>query len=202
MQAYVYICLSILQNKIQEHSTFSISTTECPMLDDPANGTVTWTSLTTGSVATYECDPGFELVGEMNRICQTNSQWSGAPPICRRMCTNVCLFFRTKFRNTSLFPSLIISTTECPMLDNPANGMVTWTSLTTGGVATYECDPGFELVGEMNRICQSNSQWSGAPPICRRRFILSHCVHMCLSHCVHMCLSHCSCTCQTLRNVV
>ena len=76
-------------------------------------------------------------------------------------------------------PIIIISTTECPVLDDPANGMVTWTSLTTGGVATYECDPGFELVGDEMRDCQSNSLWSGEAPICRRRFILSHssCVH-------------------------
>ena len=61
--------------------------------------------------------------------------------------------------------------------------MVTWTSLTTGGVATYVCDPGFELVGDEMRDCQSNSQWSGEAPICRRKFILSHssCVHMFVS---------------------
>ena len=76
-------------------------------------------------------------------------------------------------------PIIIISTTECPVLNDPANGMVTWTSLTTGGVATYVCDAGFELVGDEMRDCQSNSQWSGEAPICRRRFILSHssCVH-------------------------
>ena len=70
------------------------------------------------------------------------------------------------------YPLIIISTTECPVLDDPANGMVTWTSLTTGGVATYECDSGFELVGDEMRDCQSNSQWSGAPPICKRKFVL------------------------------
>ena len=75
------------------------------------------------------------------------------------------------------------------MLDDPANGMVTWTSLTTGGVATYECDAGFELVGDETRDCQSNSQWSGEAPICRRKFILSHssCVHVCLI--VHVCIT-------------
>ena len=53
--------------------------------------------------------------------------------------------------------------------------MVTWTSLTTGGVATYVCDSGFELVGDEMRDCQSNSQWSGEAPICICKFILSHC---------------------------
>ena len=54
----------------------------------------------------------------------------------------------------------------CPALGDPANGMVTWTSLTTGGVATYECDPGFELVGQETRTCQSESEWSGEAPTC------------------------------------
>ena len=70
------------------------------------------------------------------------------------------------------YPLIIISTTECPVLNDPANGMVTWTSLTTGGVATYECDSGFELVGDEMRDCQSNSLWSGEAPICRRKFVL------------------------------
>ena len=69
----------------------------------------------------------------------------------------------------------ITSIAVCPVLDDPANGTVTLTSLTTGGVAAYVCDPGFELVGEKTRNCMSNSEWSGVPPICRRRFILSHC---------------------------
>ena len=54
----------------------------------------------------------------------------------------------------------------CPALDDPANGMVTWTSLTTGGVATYECDRGFVLVGQVTRTCQSDSEWSGEAPTC------------------------------------
>ena len=60
----------------------------------------------------------------------------------------------------------------CPILGELANGMVTWTSFTTGGVATYECDRGFVLVGQVTRTCQSDSEWSGVPPICRRRFIV------------------------------
>ena len=60
----------------------------------------------------------------------------------------------------------------CPDLVDPVNGMVMMTGNSEDDTATYSCDPGFELVGEMTRICQSNSEWSGAPPICRRRFIV------------------------------
>ena len=35
-----------------------------------------------GSVATYICDPGYELVGAANRTCQDNGTWSDAAPVC------------------------------------------------------------------------------------------------------------------------
>ena len=56
----------------------------CPTLPDPLNGTVTWTSLTPGSIATYTCDEGFELTGEGNRTCQNDGTWSDDPPTCER----------------------------------------------------------------------------------------------------------------------
>ena len=55
----------------------------------------------------------------------------------------------------------------CPQLATPSNGMVTWNSLVVGGVATYTCADGFELVGSMTRTCQSNNTWSEEEPICR-----------------------------------
>ena len=35
-----------------------------------------------GSVATYFCDAGFELVGNSIRICEEDGNWSGEAPIC------------------------------------------------------------------------------------------------------------------------
>ena len=57
----------------------------CPSLLDPINGAVTWTSLTEGSVATYVCDDGFELEGNMTRTCESSGMWSGEEPMCRGM---------------------------------------------------------------------------------------------------------------------
>ena len=59
----------------------------------------------------------------------------------------------------------------CPALSNPDNGMVTWDSLSPGGVANYTCDPGFSLIGDYARICGSDGTWSGEPPTCERKFI-------------------------------
>ena len=57
----------------------------CSILDPPDNGTVSYSYLHPGSVATYYCSRGYELVGEEMRTCQANSTWSSSKPTCRRM---------------------------------------------------------------------------------------------------------------------
>lgn len=39
-----------------------------------------------------------------------------------------------------------------------------------GGKASYACSHGYELVGDEVRTCQSNGEWSGEIPYCRREF--------------------------------
>ena len=56
--------------------------TMCDPLSDPANGMVTVPSRIVGSVATYECDTGREVVGDETRTCQVDGQWSGSEPTC------------------------------------------------------------------------------------------------------------------------
>ena len=71
-----------------------IELVSCPTLTQPNNGAVTFTpgpnsvSLGVGSVATYSCVPGYDLVGQATRVCQDTSggstgTWSGHAPICR-----------------------------------------------------------------------------------------------------------------------
>ena len=38
---------------------------------------------TGGTVATYSCADGYELVGEENRTCLVDGTWTGAEPQCR-----------------------------------------------------------------------------------------------------------------------
>ncbi len=62
---------------------FSIAIT-CGRLESPTNGKVIVTGTTPGSVATYSCNSGFELIGnERRRSCQNNGQWGGNAPVCR-----------------------------------------------------------------------------------------------------------------------
>ena len=63
---------------------------------------------------------------------------------------------------TALSPAV-----DCGPLMNPANGTVDITQGTTfNQVATYNCDTGYGLVGNMTRTCQADGTWSGSEPIC------------------------------------
>ena len=38
---------------------------------------------TLGNIASYYCEPGFDLIGHHNRAFGTDGTWSGVPPICQ-----------------------------------------------------------------------------------------------------------------------
>ena len=54
----------------------------CEELTDPANGEVTVSGRTPGSVASYTCRPGFALEGATLRTCQSTGRWSLDAPVC------------------------------------------------------------------------------------------------------------------------
>ena len=59
----------------------------------------------------------------------------------------------------------------CPPLPDIDNGVVSWSGLSPGGVATYTCDPGFILVGDATRICRDDGAWSDEEPTCERKLL-------------------------------
>ena len=64
-----------------------IATAQCMELHDPADGMVTTTSRRlSGSIATYTCNTGFELLdftpGSDVRTCQPDGTWSGSEAQC------------------------------------------------------------------------------------------------------------------------
>ena len=72
-----------------------LSAVDCGDLQNLQNGQVYFTTTTTGSVAAYQCNPGYVLEGTQNRVCQeTNGEWSGVAPICNgrfRSATDECI---------------------------------------------------------------------------------------------------------------
>ena len=65
---------------------------------------------------------------------------------------------------------IITAHDHCPLLTDPANGMVAVTGQASGFTATYTCNSGFELLdltpGSDIRTCQPNGTWSGSEPQC------------------------------------
>lgn len=58
----------------------------CPELPEVTNGwkTTSHPELVHGTVVTYQCYPGFEVVGTEMLMCQWDLTWSGDLPTCER----------------------------------------------------------------------------------------------------------------------
>ena len=57
-------------------------TAGCPVLTDPTNGAVVSTGTSPGSTATYTCNTGYKLEGQMSRTCGADIQWTPGEPVC------------------------------------------------------------------------------------------------------------------------
>ena len=55
---------------------------------------------------------------------------------------------------------------SCGALSNPANGQLSLTGTTAGGMTAYTCSVGHNLNGISERVCQCSGQWSGEEPTC------------------------------------
>ena len=65
------------------HCPVSHAAVDCGPLASPVNGVVSIESTTLGSVAFYDCNQGFRLVGTETRNCQGSGVWSGSEPSCQ-----------------------------------------------------------------------------------------------------------------------
>ena len=56
----------------------------CNLLTVPTNGSISYSNDTRdlGTVATYSCDPGYEVMGDMTRTCDSADTWSGTDTTC------------------------------------------------------------------------------------------------------------------------
>ena len=69
---------------------------DCGALTNPDNGRVDTPQGTTfNQVATYSCNSGYELVGNITRACQADGMWSGSEPICGKFITMVVVWEHT-----------------------------------------------------------------------------------------------------------
>ncbi|XP_005449521.1 seizure 6-like protein isoform X3 [Oreochromis niloticus] len=59
----------------------------CPDLPEIQNGwkTTSHVALVRGACITYQCDPGYDLVGRETLTCQLDLSWSSQPPFCEKI---------------------------------------------------------------------------------------------------------------------
>ncbi|XP_064386457.1 CUB and sushi domain-containing protein 3-like [Halichondria panicea] len=109
---------------------------DCGDLFDPSNGAVNTSSGTTFMMtATYTCNTGYNLTGDMTRTCGANGTWS--------------------------WTALTCDPVDCGSLSDPGNGIVDASNTTLMNTATYTCNTGYNLTGDTTRTCQANGTWSG-----------------------------------------
>ncbi len=63
-------------------TTSSVSSVNCGVPANPANGTVSAPVTTYNSIASYSCNNGYNLSGVATRKCQSDATWSGTAPTC------------------------------------------------------------------------------------------------------------------------
>ncbi|XP_052786630.1 uncharacterized protein LOC128221951 [Mya arenaria] len=104
------------------------------------------------SVATYACNPGFNMAGGPNATCMDSGEWGGYPSCsstsCNALPDNLVLNGRLEIRGGNTF---------------------------TGGNADFDtvvqffCNDGYELVGTVRTHCNASGWTHGTtPPTCQR----------------------------------
>ena len=96
------VSMLVLRWSLHTHTHMHTHTViDCGPLDNPGNGSVSTPNTTRGSIATYSCDTGFNLDGNMTRTCQVDGDWSGTAPTCDS--TLHCMLLSYAFMSLLLF---------------------------------------------------------------------------------------------------
>jgi len=161
----------------------------CPVLNEPANGVVSFTEGATMTTATYSCDTGYGLSGgESVRTC-SGVDWSGTPPTCQGIVEmislngwfnchcNQQLFIITahEIDFDSYFILYFPPAIECPELMAPDNALLQFTDITRsyGSSAVFLCSTGYGFSGGDTMLsCEGDSStptgvWAGTIPTCQ-----------------------------------
>uniref|UniRef100_A0A8C0F0G8 Seizure related 6 homolog like n=1 Tax=Bubo bubo TaxID=30461 RepID=A0A8C0F0G8_BUBBB len=161
----------------------------CSDLPEIQNGwkTTSHTELVRGAKITYQCDPGYDIVGSDTLTCQWDLSWSSDPPFCEKSeCPHRAGGAESRVLPPRLRLSLgspspgahpgmcCLSAEESLACDNPGlpeNGyQILYKRLYLPGESlTFMCYEGFELMGEVTIKCilGQPSHWSGPLPICK-----------------------------------
>jgi hypothetical protein len=161
---------------------------DCGSLSATSPLTVTTTTTTLNSVATYSCTGNFVLTGGATRTCQSSGDWSGTPPTCEApplTCTpNPCDNSGTcvsdgsgNFESCDCQAGWTGATcavpVTCDVLSATSPLNITYSDTqNAGSVATYACGTGYNRNGSATRTCVDDGSgvgmWSGTAATCER----------------------------------
>ena len=93
----------------------------------------------------YSCNAGYSLIGNANRTCQADGDWT-ARPVC-----------------------VLTVSVDCGSVDPPENGEIgdsETIETTFNSVIEFMCSTGYMLNGAKSITCQSDGSWSADVPTC------------------------------------
>jgi len=123
--------------------SFICSPKSCGNPGSPRNGKILSYIFTFKSKVYFQCNYGYQLVGDKFRQCQSNQKWSGRLPTCEPIDCGVL-----------------------PIPDKAAKVLETHTRV--DGVVRFKCrEKGYEISGSEMRTCQNNGLWSGVTTWCK-----------------------------------
>lgn len=115
----------------------------CPVLNQIPNGYLNVSSYSENSIASYQCNSGYKLIGNDTRQCLLGGKWTNQEPFCQYV--------------------------DCGQPKQIPNGNYQLINSTTNylSVALYTCNEDYTLVGNNNKmICSHTNRWTGKEPQC------------------------------------
>jgi formylglycine-generating enzyme required for sulfatase activity len=112
---------------------------DCEAPPEVENATFTADGTGVDDVATYACEPGYDLVGAGEAVCGIDGNWT-----LDAECAPVV----------------------CPELLAPANGAVDAGGRSYSDTRIFTCDDGYLPIGASEVRCETDAQWSSATPRC------------------------------------
>lgn len=119
----------------------------CPVLHQIPNGYLNASSYSENSIASYQCNSGYKLIGNDTRQCLLGGKWTNQEPFCQYV--------------------------DCGQPKQIANGSYQLLNSTTNylSVALYTCNENYTLVGSNNKmICSHTNRWTGKEPQCSCKY--------------------------------
>uniref|UniRef100_A0A3B5MXX0 Sushi domain-containing protein n=1 Tax=Xiphophorus couchianus TaxID=32473 RepID=A0A3B5MXX0_9TELE len=132
---YQPLCISIIVSPAYQLQS-------CPDPRPFRNGIVIGTDFSVGMTVSFECLPGYSLIGEASLTCLhgISRNWNHPLPRCEAG--------------------------HCGIPEGIVNGQVIGENFGYRDTVVYQCLPGYRLIGSSVRICLQDNQWSGQLPIC------------------------------------